>query len=367
MTTTTDVKEKSYDSNHDTTTRSTKHRQSYLYVLILTVTTIALSFQVERSYIQGINAARQASKQEAGNCGNANRTGLSISFEDDKKSKSLNHTRSPPNLTDELLDRFIVVPEYKMVFCYSEKVGCTMFNKLFRDLRMLYPKINRTEAKWLSTLVWFRNTPEHHNLNKKDMESILANPEWTKAVFYRDPIDRFVSAFQSKCGGFDPDGEEHCTDSFGHPNSTFSDALHHIKTANTIQNPHFAPMSEFCGGLSNSLQYYDMVQELKRDTVGDHVRQLLQKVGVPADTIELLIENVVKTGGARRMPAIDEKTQQLWSLPAKGGAPPGHNTHDNQNLTKQHLNQAHMDSSFLERFYSSDYELFQQPTNACVD
>ena len=131
MTTTTDVKEKSYDSNHDTTTRSTKHRQSYLYVLILTVTTIALSFQVERSYIQGINAARQASKQEAGNCGNANRTGLSISFEDDKKSKSLNHTRSPPNLTDELLDRFIVIPEYKMVFCYSEKVGCTMFNKIF--------------------------------------------------------------------------------------------------------------------------------------------------------------------------------------------------------------------------------------------
>jgi hypothetical protein len=29
-----------------------------------------------------------------------------------------------PHLTDRHLDRFIVVPEYKLLFCYIEKVGC---------------------------------------------------------------------------------------------------------------------------------------------------------------------------------------------------------------------------------------------------
>ena len=36
-----------------------------------------------------------------------------------------------PVLTNTHLDRFIVVPEYNLLFCYIEKVGCTMFNKLF--------------------------------------------------------------------------------------------------------------------------------------------------------------------------------------------------------------------------------------------
>ena len=30
--------------------------------------------------------------------------------------------------TNTLLDRFIVVPEYKLLFCYLEKTGCAMFN-----------------------------------------------------------------------------------------------------------------------------------------------------------------------------------------------------------------------------------------------
>ena len=334
-----------------------------LYAFLLPSLILAISFQVDGFYTQKLFGISQETSVKKGACVKTNQTGLSIGSDDPNYVDSnLTSSRGPPNLTDSLLDRFIVVPEYKILFCYSEKVGCTMFNQLFRDLRLLNPSISREEAKWLARSHWFRNKPQHHNLTKQDLEGLLASPKWTKAVFYRDPVSRFVSAFRSKCGRADGDGDEHCQDAFGQKRIPFSDALDFLETADSISNPHFMPISEFCGGIKNNLEYYDFVQELNPKTVGSHIRSLFDKVHVPEETTELLIENVVETGGARRSRPIRKKVRKLWGLHVlRGGAKRGHNTH-----AKQYLDQENLDLSPLHRFYSSDYELFQQPINACV-
>eukprot|EP00538_Stauroneis_constricta_P012147 CAMPEP_0119546894 /NCGR_PEP_ID=MMETSP1352-20130426/1131_1 /TAXON_ID=265584 /ORGANISM="Stauroneis constricta, Strain CCMP1120" /LENGTH=155 /DNA_ID=CAMNT_0007591647 /DNA_START=47 /DNA_END=510 /DNA_ORIENTATION=+ len=96
----------------------------------------------------------------------------------------------PIALKDVWVDRFIVVPEYKLLFCYMEKVGGSMFNHLFRMLRILHPDISGSEASLQAGHLWFRNTPHRHKKSLADLENIFKDPEWTKAVFYRDPIKR---------------------------------------------------------------------------------------------------------------------------------------------------------------------------------
>ena len=105
-----------------------------------------------------------------------------------------------PKLNDRFLDRFIIIPEYKLMFCYIEKVGCTSFNHLFTSIR---------KQDWH----WFQNSPQALNYTKSDLEWILSNPEWQKAVFYRHPLDRVLSAYKSKCewtDNRDSDGNIHC-------------------------------------------------------------------------------------------------------------------------------------------------------------
>lgn len=46
-------------------------------------------------------------------------------------------------------------------------------------------------------------------------------------------------------------------------------------------NEHWQRQARFCGGLENTLQYYDTVQELKRNTAHETVSEMLSKVGIP--------------------------------------------------------------------------------------
>lgn len=77
-----------------------------------------------------------------------------------------------PVLTDNKLDRFIVVPEYNLLFCYVEKVGCTAFNRLFLKLRQALG------AQKPGAGLWFSNTPDKHYLTKEDLEKMLVNKTW---------------------------------------------------------------------------------------------------------------------------------------------------------------------------------------------
>lgn len=122
-------------------------------------------------------------------------------------------------------------------------------------------------------------------------------------------------------------------------------------------NPHFAPASDFCGGLGATLDYYDVVQELTAETAPQHVEALLTKVGVQPELTKSLINDIVRTRGAAA--GGDEQ------LAAKLGVELGvaktqeksHNTGANQNLcnyfdTKEKL-------TAITDAYAMDYATFE--------
>ena len=244
-----------------------------------------------------------------------------------------------PTLTDDLIDRFIVIPEYKLLFCYVEKVACTAFNRLFLYLRGLTQKANG-----LTKGIWFANSPSEHNMDKSDVAKLLVDPTWYvqcmraaavrrsnpahtharthslthiivtilphvlgfrhKAVFYREPLERFLSGYQSKCErGHDRDGFAHCIHQFGDnvrnkkrikkskkktPIIGFAGAVNYVAQQDRAEmdkdqtnDEHWTRQARFCGGLENTLQYYDTVEELQKETARDKVSTMLTKIGVP--------------------------------------------------------------------------------------
>lgn len=183
-------------------------------------------------------------------------------------------------LNAHLLNRFIVVPEYRLLFCYMEKVGCQSFNLLFRNLRAA-----RSRSSLSHSGIWWQNTPQKHGFDKAGLERLLMDKTWHKAVFFRDPLERFLSAYRSKCEpSFHPDGFEHCRLHFGYAGKTFKGAVkwtinNHEEEYATEFDAHFKPMSQFCGGLYQSLHFYDTVEQLEVETSRQKVIELLERIG----------------------------------------------------------------------------------------
>lgn len=97
----------------------------------------------------------------------------------------------------------IIVPEYKLAFFSVPKVACTTFKFLFRrmsgaqrwdsqDFKLILPhnpKYNGLKYLWDFPL--------------EEATEIMTSPEWTRAIFVRDPKQRFLSAFLDKSIGDD--------------------------------------------------------------------------------------------------------------------------------------------------------------------
>jgi hypothetical protein len=180
------------------------------------------------------------------------------------------------HLTDRHLNRFIVVPEHKLLFCYIEKVACTSFNRLFNQMRSQPPDG-----------FWFANTPAKHNLSKSALEGLLVDPTWHKAVFYREPLARFLSGYRSKCEpGHDHD-THHCSATFGSVNASFQQAVAAIALMDgtsadkdQVVDEHYQRQARFCGGLENTLRYYDTIELLTKETAHERVGAMLENAGV---------------------------------------------------------------------------------------
>lgn len=264
-----------------------------------------------------------------------------------------------PQLADRLLNRFIVVPEHKLLFCYVEKVGCSMFNHLFRMLRLSLPEVsqNAKEAAFQANFTWYRNTPRHHGLNKTHLESLLANPDWTKAIFYRDPVPRFLSAFRSKCEpGHDTTPD--CQNVFGKRHASFDDVLARMEQGPMPRNPHFTPASEFCGGLGSTLDYYDVVHELDAETAPKHVEALLLKVGVEPEMAKSLVDGIVRTRGINKDNRSEQLAAQLGVELGVGKTQgEGHNTEASKELCTYYNTTEKL--ALIQKAFSVDYNTFQ--------
>lgn len=92
----------------------------------------------------------------------------------------------------------IVIKEYKLVFFAVPKVGCTTFKQLFRRM-MGFKDFMRQSAQ-----LGLPHNPAKNglmylwNYSLAEANEMMTSPEYTKAIFVRDPITRFVSAYLDK-------------------------------------------------------------------------------------------------------------------------------------------------------------------------
>ena len=89
----------------------------------------------------------------------------------------------------------IVIPEYKLIFLTIPKVACSEWKRMF--LRMNH------NPKWCASHYSVHTFNDNHykrlhHYPPKQARFMMTSPEWTRAVFVREPKERILSAFLDK-------------------------------------------------------------------------------------------------------------------------------------------------------------------------
>lgn len=236
--------------------------------------------------------------------------------------------------------RIEIVPEYKLVFCTIEKVGLRMFKSIMQFLR------GKKKAK---------------NQTRQYLEDLLTDPEWTKAVFFRDPATRFLSAFRSKCVAPREEGGTTCKRMFPQVDSltnfTFDDAIDLVAAdPSFVQhiNFHNIPHVNHCGGLSNTLPYYDFVDQITENTSVYTIGRLLNRVGVNKTLNNQIIDCLVARKDCTYLKSIWPDFPRFPKINKKDTHITGSN-HGNTLLENYKTDQR---LQIIQKAYKADYDLF---------
>lgn len=179
-------------------------------------------------------------------------------------------SRSHPLLSNELIGNFVVLPEQRVLLCTIDKCANTLL--AYAAARVSgRGTAHKNRASRDNTYAQVRYTG-----SAEDVAQLLFNPQasngypWRRAVVLRDPVERFVSAYVSKClqcnatiGG---DGCYNCHSALGLPRrvdrvptlAETVDALTRIGPRR-VGNAHWVPQARFCGGLARSWRAYTHV------------------------------------------------------------------------------------------------------------
>ena len=139
-------------------------------------------------------------------------------------------------------NRVKVLKKSRMLICAVEKNGLSIIQRLAW----------LAEDKSPSNMVdyWNRFTPARQKLPFRDFLALMYNDSsWRKVIVYRNPLERFLSAYRSKCLlGDAHDGRTHCHKVFRleDENVSLVNVAYRLRTFGR-HNPHWAPQSDFCG------------------------------------------------------------------------------------------------------------------------
>jgi hypothetical protein len=92
----------------------------------------------------------------------------------------------------------IVLEKFKLIFFASAKFACTTWKQLFRRMMDL-PDWNTEE--YTNLLPWnpeLNGLKDMYDYDQKTASEMMTSPNWTRAIFVRDPKDRFLSAYLDK-------------------------------------------------------------------------------------------------------------------------------------------------------------------------
>ena len=101
-----------------------------------------------------------------------------------------------------------------MLFCGIEKNGITTLNEVAAIVRGR--PFRYSDAPDIACTSPQRGMPAMcgEGISAEDapvpLPAIMTDSAWRRVIVYRDPVERFLSAYRSKCGQVDHDWEYHC-------------------------------------------------------------------------------------------------------------------------------------------------------------
>ena len=218
-----------------------------------------------------------------------------------------------------MIDHSIIAPpdKAKLTFCWIEKVGCTAFKRLFADRDGVG-----------------RGRPTGGELRDAGREHV---------VFYRDPLDRFLSGFLDKCLGR---SRVYCMMIFGAENKTFDEAvLSLVGRDKHSMDAHFLQQSDHCDGIGygNAMDRFTTYR-LDPSTSREIVAAMLKRHGLTAPNFDMIFPpNATRTATA----------------PLGRRHPHAHNTNANGMVEAYYSNPIHV--GIVVDFYLDDYINFKIP------
>jgi hypothetical protein len=167
----------------------------------------------------------------------------------------------------------IVAEKFKLLFVPIPKVACTQWLQLLRRME--------GQANWLERKLGLPYTPHMNGLtyladyNVTEATEIFTSPEWTRAVFVRDPKERFLSAYLDKVVNSQNIVLGSCCEDTwdcASSNTTFADF---VNMTDTCENEHWSAQNQRLP--AKYWQYMNFVGHMESLTVDSE--RLLRKIG----------------------------------------------------------------------------------------
>lgn len=170
------------------------------------------------------------------------------------------------------VDNMLVNKEHKFLFCPIQKAGSSLWSQLF--LRM------QGDPHWFEP-PWHKKLPTMKNLklSNEELTNIMNDPSWTKAVFFRDPSRRLLSAYKYCISN------KHQVNHYRNwmtkltKSENFSWPAFYESVTSELkhQNLHWRPQVDFCG-LHRFYPLYNFIGNLELSWL--HGPMLLRKLGI---------------------------------------------------------------------------------------
>jgi len=155
------------------------------------------------------------------------------------------------------------LPSSRLLVCGIAKNGISLLHSVLRLAQVTNDSTKKFGTAEQFYHNWLPENPMKHHLSLEKFKSLLRQKTdssdsngslsadahgWRKIVVIRDPLERFVSGYQSKCLLGDRDGKFHCHSVFklGSSNISILNVARRLALYGK-SNPHWAPQSSFCG------------------------------------------------------------------------------------------------------------------------
>mmetsp|Transcript_99923 Transcript_99923/g.282827 ORF Transcript_99923/g.282827 Transcript_99923/m.282827 type:complete len:550 (+) Transcript_99923:100-1749(+) len=176
-------------------------------------------------------------------------------------------------------NRMLIAKKNKFAFCYIEKNACTQFNFLMNGLNGM-PTRDRIPFWKSNSDGVYKEYLKTQNVSRAD--------GWSMSIFVREPTERFLSAWLSKCdaweyGGIDCLGPRVTDLTISQKVELFEKTVVELlptymakSRENGGVNAHYDPQHSFCGG--RKLSEYNFVGVLagSPDNIHRQVKHMLQ-------------------------------------------------------------------------------------------